>query len=674
MNPLTGTRHWKRISPGRIFDDELVEQLDVLPKFVAACGFASAKAPGYEADDFLAAAASREERRGGTCIVASGDRDSYQLASRHTTIVQPVRAGELVRIRPSEVRARYGVEPRQVPDFIALRGHSRTVFRALGASGRSTPLHYWSITARWRRCSQPEGLRRRQRNCFFISRSPRWTRQRRSRGSATRNPPGPRPPCSHAGGNSTSLRTASMRWRRHAEGGCCCLSAPALVFLASALSASASAFAAASAFALSASSCFCLSASAVPLSASGLGASVALSLGCCSCPLTFGASGCAFAASPCRFSASPCAFSASGRFCFPTSCWAYRMGRPCRVGIDLRRGLGRLFSLGSIEHLLLGLRFVLCFALLLLGFGLRLLGLALLLSLLRRAFSASRRCCFSASAFALSASRCCCLLGFGLGLLGLALLLLGFGLGLLSLPLLLLLCFGLRLPPRAAASRLRPGLLRLAPLLLLGFGLASRPARLLLQPAPSPPRAAAASRLRPGPSPPRAAAASRLRPGPSPPRAAASRLRLLPWQLCPCLATCSLGAASDGGRLGGSPCAATGEVSRARKRYRGDVSENKVARVIAIHGTPSRRVDLHRACGNESASRCAATSVAQRGVGTWPPRLAFLAHRKHPMEEVHETHFDRNDARFGYWLCSLRPRAGAETRRQCRTSANEPHG
>ena len=118
---------------GRVFDDELVEQLDILPKFVAACGFASAKAPGYEADDFLAAAVAREERLGGTCIVASGDRDSYQLASKRTTIVQPIRAGELARIGPAEVRERYGVDPAQVPDFIALRGDSSD--RIPGAAG-----------------------------------------------------------------------------------------------------------------------------------------------------------------------------------------------------------------------------------------------------------------------------------------------------------------------------------------------------------------------------------------------------------------------------------------------------------------------------------------------------------------------------------------------------------
>ena len=107
---------------GREFDDELIEQLNALPKFVAACGFANAKAAGYEADDFLAAAVAREERRGGSVMVASGDRDTFQLASEKTTILYPIRAGEMTRMGPAEVRERYGVEPKQVPDFIALRG------------------------------------------------------------------------------------------------------------------------------------------------------------------------------------------------------------------------------------------------------------------------------------------------------------------------------------------------------------------------------------------------------------------------------------------------------------------------------------------------------------------------------------------------------------------------
>jgi 5'-3' exonuclease len=55
-------------------------------------------------------------------LVASGDRDMFQLASKRTTILFPVRAGEVARITPAEVRARHGVDPHQVPDFIALRG------------------------------------------------------------------------------------------------------------------------------------------------------------------------------------------------------------------------------------------------------------------------------------------------------------------------------------------------------------------------------------------------------------------------------------------------------------------------------------------------------------------------------------------------------------------------
>ncbi len=128
---------------GREFDDDLLEQLEVIPSFVRACGFANAKAGGYEADDFLASAVAAEERRGGTVLVASGDRDTFQLASERTTILYPVRAGEMARIGPQQVRERYGVEPKQVPDFIALRGDPSDKLpgaRGVGANGAAALL------------------------------------------------------------------------------------------------------------------------------------------------------------------------------------------------------------------------------------------------------------------------------------------------------------------------------------------------------------------------------------------------------------------------------------------------------------------------------------------------------------------------------------------------------
>jgi len=127
---------------GRSFDAELIEQLEVLPNFVVACGFACVKAAGYEADDFLAARPRRKSTAAAPCSwrpatgdrrPATGDRDAYQLVSEATTILQPIRAGELARIGPAEVRERYGVDPEQVPDFIALRGDASD--RIPGAKG-----------------------------------------------------------------------------------------------------------------------------------------------------------------------------------------------------------------------------------------------------------------------------------------------------------------------------------------------------------------------------------------------------------------------------------------------------------------------------------------------------------------------------------------------------------
>lgn len=107
---------------GREFEEELLEQLELLPALVASTDLAYAKAAGFEADDFLGAAVAHEEGAGGTVLVATSDRDAFQLAGPRTTILQPVRGEAPARIGPAEVRERYGVDPEQVVDFIALRG------------------------------------------------------------------------------------------------------------------------------------------------------------------------------------------------------------------------------------------------------------------------------------------------------------------------------------------------------------------------------------------------------------------------------------------------------------------------------------------------------------------------------------------------------------------------
>jgi DNA polymerase-1 len=119
---------------GREFPPELTSQLDLLPEFVGALGFPWGKEAGYEADDFLAAAARDETERGGQTLIVTSDRDAFQLASPQVTLLMPKRGVSVLdRVGPPEVVERYGVEPAQVPDFVALRGDPSD--RLPGASG-----------------------------------------------------------------------------------------------------------------------------------------------------------------------------------------------------------------------------------------------------------------------------------------------------------------------------------------------------------------------------------------------------------------------------------------------------------------------------------------------------------------------------------------------------------
>ena len=177
---------------GREFDPEIVDQLALLPALVSSTGIVCGKQAGFEADDFLAAAVAAERARGGTTLVATSDRDAFQLAAADVTILQPVRGvSELQRIGPAEVRERYGVEPEQVCDFIALRGDpSDKIPGARGVGEKTAAVAPADSTPIWRRCSTPGGSRRRRSSSAPSGRSRRSTRRRRCPTFPTSSPTG----------------------------------------------------------------------------------------------------------------------------------------------------------------------------------------------------------------------------------------------------------------------------------------------------------------------------------------------------------------------------------------------------------------------------------------------------------------------------------------------------
>jgi 5'-3' exonuclease len=101
---------------------ELAAQWQQAPALLASFGWVYATSADLEADDVMFSHARLQEQRGGRALLLTGDRDLYGAVSECVAVAELLKGGKHGEIGPAEVRERYGVEPEQVPDFIALRG------------------------------------------------------------------------------------------------------------------------------------------------------------------------------------------------------------------------------------------------------------------------------------------------------------------------------------------------------------------------------------------------------------------------------------------------------------------------------------------------------------------------------------------------------------------------
>ena len=103
--------------------DTLAPQFADSRAFFEAFGWVVADHDSLEADDLLGSYARREAQAGGQALVMTGDRDMYQCAGDRVTVLYIRTGGRGAEVVDAdEVRRRYGIDPEQVPDFIALRG------------------------------------------------------------------------------------------------------------------------------------------------------------------------------------------------------------------------------------------------------------------------------------------------------------------------------------------------------------------------------------------------------------------------------------------------------------------------------------------------------------------------------------------------------------------------
>jgi DNA polymerase I len=106
--------------------DDLREQFPIVRETLAAFRIPIHELEGFEADDLIGALTRQAEERGDLeSIIVSGDLDMLQLVTDRTSLMTTrMGVASTVIYDPARIQERYGLEPRQMIDFKALKGDS----------------------------------------------------------------------------------------------------------------------------------------------------------------------------------------------------------------------------------------------------------------------------------------------------------------------------------------------------------------------------------------------------------------------------------------------------------------------------------------------------------------------------------------------------------------------
>ena len=101
--------------------DDLGAQVEPLLDAIRASGWPLLQIEGVEADDVIGTLAREAEKRGLRCVISTGDKDLAQLVTDRVTLVNTM-SNE--RLDPAGVKAKFGVPPERMLDYLTLVGDS----------------------------------------------------------------------------------------------------------------------------------------------------------------------------------------------------------------------------------------------------------------------------------------------------------------------------------------------------------------------------------------------------------------------------------------------------------------------------------------------------------------------------------------------------------------------
>ena len=118
--------------------EEFRSQVSYINELLDAFAIPHFELEGYEADDVIATFVKHFSDEA-EIYICSGDRDSFQLVSDQVTVLYPKKGvTELSRMTPSAVLEKYGLTPKQYPDFAALRGDPSDNLPSIPGVGEKT--------------------------------------------------------------------------------------------------------------------------------------------------------------------------------------------------------------------------------------------------------------------------------------------------------------------------------------------------------------------------------------------------------------------------------------------------------------------------------------------------------------------------------------------------------
>lgn len=164
--------------------DELAAQLPVMKEVLDALGIIRCEKGGFEADDLIGTISRKAEEQGDDCLIVTGDRDSLQLVSAHTTVhlVSSKGGQDTSRdITPEAFREEYGFDPIRLIDLKALMGDSSDNISGVPGVGEKTAMNllhtFGSLDEVYRHLDAPEikkGLRDKLTNGEQAARDSYW--------------------------------------------------------------------------------------------------------------------------------------------------------------------------------------------------------------------------------------------------------------------------------------------------------------------------------------------------------------------------------------------------------------------------------------------------------------------------------------------------------------------